>query len=270
MDLSKYYSGVTIPHIYFKDYKKEELYLPIIDEQINIVNKLDKIREIIDIRKKQIEELEQLIKSQFVEMFGDININDKKWNEDILKNNLSVVGGYAFKSSEFQENGIPILRIGNINTGQFRPKDLMFWKEEKSLENYAIYPDDVLMSLTGTVGKEDYGNICIIGNEYPKYYLNQRNAKLNIKETLKKEYISYALRVPEIKRRLTGISRGVRQANISNKDIENLKLPIPPIELQNQFADFVKKINKQKLGIQKSLEEMKKLQESLMNKYFGD
>ena len=55
MDLSKYYSGVTIPHIYFKDYKKEELYLPIIDEQINIVNKLDKIREIIDIRKKQIE-----------------------------------------------------------------------------------------------------------------------------------------------------------------------------------------------------------------------
>ena len=69
---------------------------------------------------------------------------------------------------------------------------------------------------------------------------------------------------------MTGISRGVRQANISNKDIENLKLPIPPIELQNQFADFVKKINKQKLGIQKSLEEMKKLQESLMNKYFGD
>ena len=58
--------------------------------------------------------------------------------------------------------------------------------------------------------------------------------------------------------------------NASNKDIENLKLPIPPIELQNQFADFVKKINKQKLGIQKSLEEMKKLQESLMNKYFGD
>ena len=62
MDLSKYYSGVTIPHIYFKDYKKEELYLPIIDEQINIVNKLDKIREIIDIRKKQIEELDEILK----------------------------------------------------------------------------------------------------------------------------------------------------------------------------------------------------------------
>lgn len=274
LDMSNYYNkyltGGTVKFINKKTMENIEIPNISLVNQIKIAEELEKVQKMIDIREKQIKKLDELIKSQFLEMFGDININDKKWNEDILKNNLSVVGGYAFKSSEFQENGIPILRIGNINTGQFRPKDLMFWKEEKSLENYAIYPDDVLMSLTGTVGKEDYGNICIIGNEYPKYYLNQRNAKLNIKETLKKEYISYALRVPEIKRRLTGISRGVRQANISNKDIENLKLPIPPIELQNQFADFVKKINKQKLGIQKSLEEMKKLQESLMNKYFGD
>lgn len=261
--------GVAQINLSLKDIS--ELEIPVIDikKQIEIKETLKKIIEIITLKKGQIEKLDNIVKSQFVEMFGDININDKKWNEDILKNNLSVVGGYAFKSSEFQENGIPILRIGNINTGQFRPKDLMFWKEEKSLENYAIYPDDVLMSLTGTVGKEDYGNICIIGNEYPKYYLNQRNAKLNIKETLKKEYISYALRVPEIKRRLTGISRGVRQANISNKDIENLKLPIPPIELQNQFADFVKKINKQKFEIESSLREMQELYEALMERYFG-
>ena len=103
----------------------------------DLLNKMDiDVTFESNIREKQIKKLDELIKSQFLEMFGDININDKKWNEDILKNNLSVVGGYAFKSSEFQENGIPILRIGNINTGQFRPKDLMFWKEEKSLENY--------------------------------------------------------------------------------------------------------------------------------------
>ena len=272
LDMSNYYNkyltGGTVKFINKKTMENIEIPNISLVNQIKIADELEKVQKMIDIREKQIKKLDELIKSQFVEMFGDININDKKWNEDILKNNLSVVGGYAFKSSEFQENGIPILRIGNINTGQFRPKDLMFWKEEKSLENYAIYPDDVLMSLTGTVGKEDYGNICIIGNEYPKYYLNQRNAKLNIKETLKKEYISYALRVPEIKRRLTGISRGVRQANISNKDIENLKLPIPPIELQNQFADFVKQINKQEFELQKSLKELQKLQECLMNKYF--
>lgn len=271
LDLTKYRTGVTIPHIYFKDYKKEEILLPDLKkEQKRIVAILDKVQEVMDIKKNQIEELDEFIKSQFVEMFGNININDKKWKEDVLKNNLSVIGGYAFKSSGFQKSGIPILRIGNINTGKFRPKDLMFWKEDKSLANYEIYPNDVLISLTGTVGKEDYGNICIIGNDYPKYYLNQRNAKLNIKETLNREYISYALRVPEIKRRLTGISRGVRQANISNKDIENLKIPIPPIEIQNQFAEIVKQIDKHRFMIEKSLREIEKLQESLMNKYFGD
>ena len=202
-------------------------------------------------------------------MFGDININEKLWKEDILKNHLKVIGGYAFKSSEFKNSGIPILRIGNINTGYFRPKDLMFWNEEDKLKNYIIYPNDIVMSLTGTVGKDDYGNVCIMGRDYEKYYLNQRNAKLELKDTLDKIYILYALKVPEIKKRLTGISRGVRQANIANKDIENLYIPIPPIELQNQFADIVKQIDKQKFEIEKSLKEMQELYESLMEKYFG-
>ena len=185
-------------------------------------------------------------KSQFVEMFGDINLNDRKWKEDILKNSISVIGGYAFKSSGFQRSGIPILRIGNINTGEFRDKDLKFWKEDKLLEKYTIYPKDVLMTLTGTVGKEDYGNVCIIGNEYPKYYLNQRNAKLNIQSGLSNEYFAYALKEQGIKQRLLRVNRGVRQANISNKDIEELKLPLPPIDLQNQFSQIVKQIDKQK------------------------
>ena len=201
-------------------------------------------------------------------MFGDININEKLWKEDILKNHLKVIGGYAFKSSEFKNSGIPILRIGNINTGYFRPKDLMFWNEEDKLKNYIIYPNDIVMSLTGTVGKDDYGNVCIMGRDYEKYYLNQRNAKLELKDTLDKIYILYALKVPEIKKRLTGISRGVRQANIANKDIENLYIPIPPIELQNQFADIVKQIDKQKFeSVIKSKKEMEKIQKNIYYKW---
>ena len=201
-------------------------------------------------------------------MFGDININEKLWKEDILKNHLKVIGGYAFKSSEFKNSGIPILRIGNINTGYFRPKDLMFWNEEDKLKNYIIYPNDIVMSLTGTVGKDDYGNVCIMGRDYEKYYLNQRNAKLELKDTLDKIYILYALKVPEIKKRLTGISRGVRQANIANKDIENLYIPIPPIELQNQFADIVKQIDKQKFeSVIQSKKEMEKIQKNIYYKW---
>ena len=267
--LQKKANAPVVPIINKKDFSEVDVKICDKKEQQKIVEKLDTIMQIIDLKKSQLNGMDDLIKSQFVEMFGDINTNNKNWNKDSLKNHLSVSGGFAFKSTEFQKSGIPVLRIGNINTGKFRPKDLMFWKEDASLENYAIYPNDVLISLTGTVGKDDYGNVCIIGDDYPKYYLNQRNAKLNLKESINKEFISYSLKVPEIKKRLTGISRGVRQANISNKDIENLQIPIPPIELQNQFADFVKQVDKQKFVIQKSLEKSQLLFNSLMDKYFG-
>ena len=258
-DISKMFRGAGIKHL-----NKRELFqmnINLIDkrDQIIIVKNLDRINKIIELKKKQLEELNTIIKSQFVEMFGDIHLNDKNWKEDILKNNISIIGGYAFKSSGFQKSGIPILRIGNINTGKFRDKDLKFWKEDKLLEKYAIYPKDVLISLTGTVGKEDYGNVCIIGNEYPKYYLNQRNAKLNIESMLSKEYFSYALKEAGIKKRLLRVNRGVRQANISNKDIEELKLPVPPITLQNQFSEIVKQIDKQKFESMIQLKMMEKI-----------
>ena len=248
-DLNSIITGAIVRKLTQKALNNIEINLPTKEEQIKIADKVDKIENLIQLKRTQIENLNELVKSQFVELFGDINLNDKVWNKDVLKNHLKVIGGYAFKSSEFQNTGIPVLRIGNINAGYFRPKDLMFYNEDEKLKNYIIYPNDVVMSLTGTVGKDDYGNVCIMGDDFEKYYLNQRNAKLELKETLNKMYISYALRVPEIKKRLTGISRGVRQANISNKDIENLEIPIPPIEFQNQFAEFVKLIDKQKFVI---------------------
>ena len=258
-DISKMFRGAGIKHLNKRELFKLNISLIDKKEQKIIVKNLDRINDVIDLKKKQLEELDIIIKSQFVEMFGDIHLNDKNWKEDILKNNISIIGGYAFKSSGFQKSGIPILRIGNINTGKFRDKDLKFWKEDKLLEKYAIYPKDVLISLTGTVGKEDYGNVCIIGNEYPKYYLNQRNAKLNIESMLSKEYFSYALKEAGIKKRLLRVNRGVRQANISNKDIEELKLPVPPITLQNQFSEIVKQIDKQKFESMIQLEMMEKI-----------
>lgn len=102
------------------------------------------------------------------------------------------------------------------------------------------------MSLTGTVGKDDYGNVCILGNDYDEYYLNQRNAKLELKDSINKYYISTLLKFESIKKKLTGISRGIRQANISNKDILNLVVPIPNITTQIEFEQFVQQIDKSK------------------------
>ena len=250
----------------------EEVKIPLypLEKQIEYSLVLEKVYAIIETYKSELQKLDELIQARFVEMFGEPTTNLKGWDEFALSEKLNVVGGYAFKSNQFDEiSGIPILRIGNINAGFFKPVNLVYWKEDDNLERYAMYPGDLVMSLTGTVGKDDYGNVCILGNDYEMYYLNQRNAKLEIKEGLDKYYLSHLLKFEQIKKRLTGISRGVRQANISNKDILNLVVPVPPIELQNQFADFVNQVNKSKVEIQKALEKTQLLFDSLMQQYFG-
>lgn len=202
-------------------------------------------------------------------MFGDPATNPMHWQESLLGDHLDIIGGYAFKSEGFTETGIPVLRIGNINSGDFLPVNMVYWQEDQTLQRYKMYPGDLVMSLTGTVGKDDYGNVCILGNDYTEYYLNQRNAKLNIKQTLNKHYLSELLKFSKVKKRLTGISRGVRQANISNKDILSLLVPIPPIRIQKQFAAFVDQTGKSKLTIQQSLDKLEVLRKSLMQEYFG-
>lgn len=239
------------------------------DKQKKIVAVLDKITYLIDKQKQGIKKLDEIIKSRFVEMFGDPEINPMEWSEKPLSELLNVISGYAFKSELFAESGIPVLRIGNINTGIFQAVNMVYWKEDKKLERYKVYPGDLVMSLTGTVGKDDYGNVCILDNEYDAYYLNQRNAKFQIKGNINKYYLSELLKFPQIKKRLTGISRGVRQANISNQDILNLQVPIPNIEKQVQYGEFVHLVNKSKFEVQKSLEKLELLKKSLMQKYFG-
>ena len=239
------------------------------DVQNKIVKKINLVVDLIGKRKKQLEKFDELVKSRFIEMFGDPEENTFFWKEQPLSEHLSVIGGYAFKSDQFSKGGIPVLKIGNINSGTFKPVNLVYWEDDDTLSRYKMYPGDLVMSLTGTVGKDDYGNVCILGNDYDVYYLNQRNAKLELCDTLNKYYLSMLLKFEPIKKKLTGISRGVRQANISNKDILNLTVPIPPIELQNQFAAFVEQVDKSKSEIKQGLEKLELLKKALMQKYFG-
>lgn len=268
----KYQNKTTgIINLKLNDYlNNTEIMIPSIEEQIKISTILDRSQELIDKRKEQIESLDELVKSQFIEMFGAPINNPKSWDLTTMDKVIDVIGGYAFKSTDFADDGIPVLKIGNINSGYFKPTNLMFWEKDDKLERYLIKPGDLVISLTGTVGKDDYGNVCIMGTDYDEYYLNQRNAKLEIKstESFNKYYLTYLLKVPEIKQRLTGISRGVRQANISNKDILNLEVPNPPIELQNKFEEFVKQVDKLKFEMEKSLKELEDNFNSLMQKAF--
>lgn len=240
-----------------------------IQTQKEIVAVLDKVTSLISMRKEQLGKLDVLVKSKFIEMFGDPVLNPKGWEKKKLGNYISLISGYAFTNNDYNNSGIPVIKIGNINSGYFEPKNLNYVQENVKLNKYLVYPYDIVISLTGTVGKNDYGNLCILPSIYDKYYLNQRNAKLELINHLDKYFLYHIFKFEHIKKSLTKISRGIRQANISNNDILNLQLPIPPLDIQNQFAEFVEQVEKNKENIKSSLNQLETLYSALMQEYFG-
>ena len=212
--------------------------------QKNIVKTLNKLENILENFKQKKLLINSLNKSLFTRMFGDIKTNDKNWEIIKLEKYINIIGGYAFKNTDFKSKGIPLIRIGNINSGHFKNTNLVFIEENQKLEKFKVFPNDIIISLTGTVGKDDYGNVCILGDSYSEYYLNQRNAKLVLTDKIDKNFFLEIIKIKEVKKQLTGVSRGIRQANISNRDIYNLSFPLPPIELQNKFAKRIEKIEK--------------------------
>ena len=268
-DFTKHDVSVTIPSLRRTDILKIDVPVPPIAEQEKIVAELDCLSGIIEKKKQQLKEYDALAQSIFYEMFGDPVENEKGWVLKKVSEVAKISGGYAFKSNLFNEIGIPVLRIGNINTGRLKTDSIVFYQEDSALTKYLVYPGDLVMSLTGTVGKDDYGNVCVLDDTYPKYYLNQRNAKFILSENIQVDYLKYFLKDTQIKAKLTGANRGVRQGNISNKDIEGLIVPIPHFSLQQEFASKIEAIEKQKELIKKSIEDVETLFNSKMEYYFN-
>ena len=245
----KFSAGGVQLNLSKKEILNAPIILPTIQEQKELVSLFKIIENFIHLRKEELVNLHFLNKSLFTRMFGDIKTNDKNWEIIKLEKYINIIGGYAFKNIDFKSSGIPLIRIGNINSGQFKSTNLVFIEENKKFEKFKVFPNDILISLTGTVGKDDYGNACILGDSYSEYYLNQRNAKIELTDKMNKNFFLEIIKIKEVKKKLTGISRGIRQANISNRDIYNLSFPLPPIELQNKFAERVEKIEKLSFNI---------------------
>lgn len=272
----KYKSGGTlqmfnkttgIQNLQMKLYLNQELNVCDKKEQIKISNLLDKVQEIVDIRKKEIEELDELIKSQFVEMF-----ENKKFEKTTIGRYAKFQGGYAFKSKDFVEDGVKLVQISNVN------KDTLDWLEinrvpenfKERYKEYSLIEDDVVMAMTRPIIKSlNEVKIAQVRKDDLPCLLNQRVGRFIITDKLDKEYLIYCCKSDKFKNYVEKMSGNSLQPNISSKQVENYEINLPPIELQNKFAEFVKQIDKQKFEIQKSLEETQKLQDSLMNKYFG-
>ena len=243
--------------------------LPTIQEQLKIVSKLDKVQEIIDIREKQIEQLDELIKSQFVEMFGDTNIVKSNEKTELKTIMISANNGMARRGND--SDGSIVLRLVELqrNYIDYSNVNKIILKDNEKKENLLAEGDILFARVNGNpdnvgrcayykdIGEDVYHNDHIIRVKFDLHKINP----IYLCTLLNDEYGR-----KEFKNK---IKTSAGQYTISQDGVERVKIPLPPIELQNQFADIVKQIDKQKFEIQKSLEETQKLQESLMNKYFS-
>ena len=252
----------------FKEISKgivENIEIPYIEkkEQIEIANKLDKITEILKIRKQQIKQFDEIIKSQFVEMFENEKYPKKTLNE--LTNKITD-GSHNPPTGIAENEGYMMLSSQNIINNSINYENVRFLKKEDfEKENLRtnLNRGDVLLTIVGTVGRT-----AIITDE-TNITLQRSVAVLKPTKEINSIYLVGAINSDDVIRQLNKGAKGVAQKGIYLNDIKKILIAVPPIELQNQFAEIVKQIDKQKFEIENSLKEMQELYESLMEKYFG-
>lgn len=245
--------------------KKIKINMPLLENQNKAVNELDKVQEIIDTRKRQIELLDELLKSQFVETFGDPVSNEKQWKKAPLGDECNIITGNtpSRNKKEYYGDFIEWIKSDNINTpSNYITKAEEYLSEEGEKVGRTINENSILMTCIA-------GSINCIGNVAMTNRKVAFNQQINGIETLKNNtifmYMQFLLSKEYIQSTINMSLKGI----LSKGKLSELEFIFPPIELQNQFAQKFQQIDKQKYEIQKSLEEIQKLQESLMNKYFG-
>ena len=268
MHLEKYYTGATIPHIYFKDYKKETFDLPKDIRQKEIINILDKVELIIQSRKLQLKALDELIKSRFVEMFGDPVRNEKKW----IKGNMQSI---CIRITDGEHGSVPRSEIGHpfLNAKHIKPDGAIDWKTTTFVANEVhekIYrrcnPEtgDILVTTTGTIG-----NVAIVPDTEP-FSMDRGITLLKLqKEKISSIFIAWLLKFNSIQEIMNANIHASAIGHLFLNKVKQLPVIIPPLELQNEFSSFVIQVDKSRLAIQKSLDETQLLFDSLMQKYFG-
>mgnify|MGYP004496280287 CR=1 FL=1 len=254
----------VVPIINKTDFSEMEINICDIDEQKKIVEQLDLLKTIIDKRKKQIEELQNILKSQFVEMFGDPVSNNLNWN--ILK--MSELGTLERGTSKHRPRNAPellggiypLIQTGDVSNSGLYITDYKSTYSELGLKQSKMWRKDTLcITIAANIAQT---SILTFDACFPDSVVGFiTNALVN------NIFIHYWFGF--LQKNIDAQATQVAQKNINLKVLNNLDVIVPPIELQNQFADIVKQIDKQKFEIEKSLKEMQELYESLMEKYFG-
>ena len=245
--------------------------VPVLDrkKQNEIVEILNKCKFIIDSRKRELVELDNLIKARFVEMFGDPVVNEKGWMTKPLLDMGQCKNGMNF---HYDDKGIEINCLG---VGDFKNLSVIDNTEELPTvslnempsEEYLLKDDDIVFVRSN-------GNKALVGRSLAVYPGDVPTTFsgfcIRYRKYDNEIIVPYLLRVLKTdSMRVKMAGRGANIQNLNQQILGTLVIPVPPVELQNQFAAFVTEVNKSKVKVQKALDETQKLFDSLMQQYFG-
>lgn len=236
------------------------------DIQIKIVNELDNINSALNSKNKELFLLDELMKSRFIEMYGDPIINSKKW--DIYKlNDITDVRDGTHDSPKYYDMGYPFVTSKNLINGEidFSTCQLICEKDYLHFNDRSCVDDgDILMPMIGTIG-----GAIIVKKDRDFAIKNVALIKFNKNnDIVNKKFILSILNSDSMNQYFDSLKKGGTQKFISLGVIRNIPIILPPIELQSQFAAFVELIDKSKFIVQQQIKELQELLDSKMDEYF--
>ena len=242
-------------------------YIPVIkfSEQESVVSELDKINELIRLKKEQLKDFDNLAQSLFYEMFGDPVENEKGWEVKKLKDISREIGDGLHGTPEYSEldTGCYFINGNNLENGTIVIKENTKMVSEKTKAKHYIEMDDftILVSINGTLGKVAFynGENVILGKSACYIKLEAYNDKKYIFELLKSDYF---------KRYAESECTGTTIRNVSLKSMRNFRCPLPPLPLQRLFAQRIEQIEREKSEVQKSILDLETLLASRMQYWF--
>ena len=251
---------------------KFTLPLPSISEQMHILDIIHKLQVMLRSRQQQLAKLDELVKARFVEMFGDMLLNPMAWPEVVLETLADIVSGITIgrkvKVQTFLE--VPYMAVSNVKDGYIdwtTVKTILATEQE--IEQYRLFPDDVLMTEGGDPDKVGRGAIikeplenCIHQNHIFRVRLD--------KEKILPAFFAEYLQHQKSKRYFLGCAKQTTGiASINMKQLKALPVLLPPLDLQQQFDDFARQIERVRCSIQNCLGQMETLKKALIQQYFG-
>lgn len=261
LDFTQYINGAAIPHIYFKDYGQEIIPVPPLPVQARIVDELDCLQGILSKKRQQLAEYHSLAQAIFHQMFGDPVVNEKGWEVKRLGEVCDThSGGTPNKSHrEYYEGGnIPWLRSGEVAQLYIKNCELYITPEGLNNSSALLFPQDtVVIAMYGATA----GQVGILKKGMTT---NQAVCGIFPTPTFVPEFLYYTFLC--IKQDLVSKAIGNAQPNISQTTIRNTLLPIPPLPLQQSFANRIAVINNQCENLNKSIHEMETLLATRMDK----